>query len=120
MNKLIECPECGETLHSDCWTVGRKLQQRCDCGWSGELRIPGIIPIEDTKTISVNQFSGFNYEIFDKYGHITTYSRSYDSKIEARKEMEDDLAKHNKHPDMAPCTAILWPDKVMVTGEVVN
>ena len=119
MAKLRKCPECGESL-SDCWTVGRKLQQRCDCGWKGEPRIPEIQVIEDTKTISVNQFSGYNYEIFDKYGHITTYSRSYYNKIEAEKEMKDDLVKHNKSTDMSPCTAILWPDKVIVKGKILK
>ena len=117
MTKLRNCPECEESL-SDCWTVGRKLQQKCDCGWKGQPRIPEIQVIEDTKIISVNQFFGFNYEIFDKYGHITTYSRNYHNKIEAEKEMKDDLIKHNKFPDMAPCIAILWPDTVIVHGEV--
>ena len=107
MSKKLKCPDCGEPLHSDCWTTGRKLQQKCDCGWRGQPRIPEIQRIEDTKTISVNQFSGFNYEIFDKYGHITTFSRSYYSEEEAIKEMRDDLAKHNKWSDYAPCTAIL-------------
>jgi len=118
MNKLRKCPDCGESLHSDCWTTGRKLQQRCDCGWEGEPRTPEIIPIKDTKTISVNQFSGFNYEIFDKYGHITTCSRSYYDKKSALKAMKDDLTQHNKSLDMSPCTAILWPDRVIVKGEV--
>lgn len=119
-NKLLlkECPDCGMAVH-DCWTKGRKLQQRCDmCGWGGEPRVPETIAIKDTKNIRVGQFYGFHYEIFDKYGHISTISSYYQTEEEAVKEMKDSLARRNKQPDLAPCTAVLWPNVVAIKGEV--
>ena len=112
------CPACGGSL-GDRWVANRKLQQYChDCDWKGTPRVPEKQAIKDTKTISVDQFSGFNYQIFDKYGHITTFSRSYYTKEEAAKAMKDDLDNHNKSLDLSPCTAVLWPDRVTVKGEV--
>jgi len=118
MPKIKNCPDCGEELHSDCWAGGRKLQQKCsECDWKGEPRIPDTQKIKSTKKICAGMFYGYHYEIFDKYGHISTSSRYYDSKKEAHKEMMEDLTKENTWPDYSPCTAILWPSEVTVKGE---
>ncbi|MFA5299609.1 MAG: hypothetical protein WC389_15580, partial [Lutibacter sp.] len=103
--KIKTCPECGSTLGSDCWTTGRKLMQRCDCGWKGEPRIPETLPIQDTKNVRVGQFWGYHYEIFDKYNHLLTSSRYYGTEKETLEEMQSDLTHSNKSPDMAPCKA---------------
>ena len=119
VEKVRECPDCGETLRSDCWTAGRKLQQRCEkCGWKGEPRVPETREIKSTKEVMAGQFYGFHYQIFDKYGYYLTISRYYDTKEDATKKMNDDLARDNTQLDLAPCTAILWPNMVTVTGEV--
>jgi hypothetical protein len=120
-NKLIKCPDCGEPLGTDCWVAGRKLQQRCDeCGWQGEPRIPETVKIKTTKEVQVNMFGGFYYEAFDKYGHLLIASRSYDTEPEAIQELKKDLARCNKSADVAPCTAVLWGNKVTVKGRVFN
>lgn len=117
--KIKECPECGERLHSDCWIQGRMLQQHCEeCGWKGKPRIPETQEIKDTREARTGQFYGWHYEIFDKYGHYLTISRYYPTRKEATDEMDRQLTRDNEQPDLSPCTAILWPDKVLVQGEI--
>jgi hypothetical protein len=117
----MECPKCGSDDLYDRWTSGRKLQRGChDCTWQEPPRTPEIQPIKNTKFIAANQFSGFHYEIYDQYGHAATFSRSYRTAEEARDELLKDLTKKNKNPDYAPCTGILWPDKVEVVGEIIR
>ncbi len=117
--KLENCPECESDDLGDHWVKGRKLQQYChDCGWKGEPRIPEIEEIKTTKRVQVNQFHGFNYEIFDRYGCIMIHSQSYHTKKEAEVALKGDLQRNEKEEIGGPCTAILWPDVVTVNGEV--
>jgi hypothetical protein len=117
----MECPNCGSDYISDRWVAGRKLQRSCnDCGWKEKPRTPDRRVIKNTKFIKANQFQGFHYEVYDQYGHETTFSRSYGTAEEARVELLNELSKLNKHPNYAPCTGILWPDRVEVVGEVVR
>ena len=118
---LQECPECGSDDIHDHWVKGRKLQRGCDdCSWKEPPRTPEIQVIKTTKSISVNQFPGFCYEAYDRYGHIMCHSRSYDTKEEARKALIKDLTNANKNPGYAPCSGVLWPDEVEVVGEFVQ
>jgi hypothetical protein len=119
MTKLKECPICGGSL-VECWTEGRTLRQECvDCIWKGTPRIPEKQKIRTTKDIFVDQFNGFNYEIFDKYGCIMAHSKTYYNKKEAIKALKKDIEHDNKYPEYgAPVTGILWPDVITVTGEV--
>jgi hypothetical protein len=121
--EITECPRCGGTDLHDEWVSGRKLQLRCgdsDCRWKEKPRVPETLPILSTKTVRANQFSGFCFESYDKYGHILCHSRSYDTREEAVEELIKHLSKWNKNPDYAPCTGILWPDRVEVVGEVIK
>jgi hypothetical protein len=117
--EITECPNCGsDDLHNR-WTSGRKLQRGCNsCSWKETPRVPETKEIKDTKFISVDQFYGFVYEIYDKYGYIIIYSKTYRTSKEAKEAIIEELAKLNKSPIYAPCTGILWPDKVEVSGEV--
>ena len=117
-SKLEFCPECAESL-GDQWVKGRRLQQYCEqCSWKGLARIPERLEIKTTKNINANMFSGFHYEIFDKYGHIMTISRSYDDKSKATEKMNIELARGKCDEDAGPYVAILWPDSVAVVGEI--
>jgi hypothetical protein len=117
----MRCPKCGSDDLYDHWVSGRKLQRGChDCTWKEPPRTPEIQPIESRRFIKANQFYGFHFEIYDKYGHMSTSSRSYNTKEEAREELVEMLSRQNKNPGYAPCTGILWPDKVEVVGEVVR
>jgi hypothetical protein len=49
-----------------------------------------------------------------------SYSRSYDTIERAREALIKELTAWNKNPDYAPCTGILWPAKVGITGEVIR
>jgi hypothetical protein len=119
---LQKCPKCGSDDLYDRWTSGRKLQLGChDCSWEEPPRTPELQVIKNTKSILANQFSGFCFEVYDKYGHITTYSRSYSTREKAKEELIKELTMRNKnHPDYAPCSGVLWPDKVEVIGEVIK
>jgi len=117
--KLENCPECESNDIGDQWVKGRKLQQYChDCEWKGEPRIPEIKTIKTTKKVQVDQFPGFNYEIFDRYGHAMVYSRSYHTEKEAENVLKEKLRHYGEYHDAGPCTAILWPDVVTVKGKV--
>ena len=118
--KVDKCPDCGSTDLGDRWTSGRKLTQCChddDCNWVGPARIPEKIPIRSTKHIAVSRFGGFEYEIYDRYGHTTTLSRTYSNQAEALKAMDRDLQQGEKSPDAGPYTGILWPATVEAIGK---
>jgi hypothetical protein len=118
--EITHCPRCGSDDLYDRWVSGRKLQRGCnDCPWKKPPRVPEIQPIKNTRFVWANQFSGFCYETYDKYGHTMSHSRSYDTKEKAREELIKELNRWNKNPDYAPCTGILWPDRVEVHGEVI-
>lgn len=121
--KFNVCPECECEDLGDRWVADRKLQQYCrdqDCHWKGEARIPEQQEIETKKVVPANHFSGFQYTLFDKYGHVTTLSRSYGTEAEALKEMQEDMERSNR-PEHAyngsSCTGVLWPSVVTVHGK---
>ena len=117
--KFTKCPKCGSRHLTDRWKKNRKLQQSCDeCKWQSPIRTPEIIKIETIKRVIVNQFNGFCYEVFDKYGHIMTYSRSYNKKKEAEFYLFQEMTRGKEDRDAGPYTGILWPDVVCVKGEV--
>ena len=117
--KLNKCPNCGNRHLSDRWKIKRKLQQSCDeCGWQGKIRTPEIIEVGASKEVVANQFYGFCYEVFDRYGHIMTHSRSYDKKKEAKSALLQEITRGGKDKDAGPYSGVLWPDVVHVQGEV--
>jgi len=117
--KVDKCPKCGSTDLGDQWADGRKLKQRChdDCNWVGPARVPEKIPIRSTRSVCVSQFAGFEYEIFDRYGHISTSSQTYSTEASAFKAMERDIQQGENDPDAGPYTGVLWPSVVKVTGK---
>lgn len=117
--KRKTCPKCETINLGDRWVAGRKLQQYCrECLWKGEPRIPELIKKIDTKEIMVNYFDGFNYEIFDKYGHNLLSSKYYSTKTEAIASLKKQLKLCNSDPLVSPCTGIFWPNVITVKGEI--
>lgn len=117
--KFERCPKCGYDTLSDNWKPKRLLQQCCpDCNWQGPLRTPEQKIIEEIKYININYFSGFIYEIFDRYGHLYISSRSFEAKKDAELEMKEYLKKGESDPNAGPYIALLWPDKIKVKAEV--
>lgn len=117
----MECPKCGSDDLYNRWVAGRKLQRGChDCSWKEKPRTPDIRVIRNTKTIMVNQFPGFCFETYDRYGHILGHSKSYSTEAKAKEELIKELTTCNKNPDYAPCAGVLWPDKVEVVGEFIR
>ena len=118
--KVDKCPKCSSTDLGDRWQAGRRLKQYChdeDCNWVGPARIPEKIPIRSTRSVSVNGFGGFEYEVFDRYGHCSTSSRTYSTEAQAFKEMERDIQQGENNPDAGPYTGVLWPSTIKVTGK---
>ena len=116
--KVKECPNCGSTNLGDYWCIGRKLQQFCreeDCTWKGKPRIPEKIPITNTKELRIGNFPGWDYEIYDKYGHTETISCSYDTRADALKELKRDLMNGEQDKDAGPYTGVLFHTPVRVT-----
>jgi Zn ribbon nucleic-acid-binding protein len=113
----VKCPNCNSTDIGDRWVADRKLQRYCrDCNWHEKSRIPEKLRIQTTRFVEANQFPGFCYSIFDRYGHGSSFSRSYDKRADALAELEDELKRCAKSPG-APFTGILWPAVVKVRGQ---
>lgn len=116
--KVKVCPQCGNDDLNDYWRNGRKLQQSCsECDWKGEERTPEKQRIVFTKKVMTGQFGGWHYEIYDQYGHVTTYSKTYSERSKALEELTKHIEQQEKSPNCGPCTAILWPPFVIVKGE---
>lgn len=115
---MFECPNCGETDLGDEWCAERKLRQFCrECGWRGKLRIPEKRKITVTKKVYVDDF-GWNYLVYDRYGHVFIDSATYDSKAEAIKELQEDLI-HGIDAFGGPYTGVLFnvPGNVVLKGD---
>jgi hypothetical protein len=124
--KFGNCPECGCKDLGDRWVSGRKLQQYChdghddNCHWVGTPRIPETIPITPYKDLRVDNFKGWDYIIYDKYGHVSTYSRSYVTEEEATKILEAELNREYPNDPAAPYTGVLFftPHTVKLEGKI--
>lgn len=123
VQKVKECPRCGSTSLGDRWCSERKLQQYCtedECEWRGQPRIPEKRRITNTKKLRVDDFYGWDYIIYDRYGHVSTISRSFDTEGDATKEMEADLKRGEVNTDAGPYTGVLFhtPSSVILKGKM--
>lgn len=125
--KLNVCPKCGSKNLGDRWAMGRKLEQYCngpdgeDCTWVGEPRIPEKKRITNTDTLRLDEFFGWHYIVYDRYGHVQTDSATHDTRAEAMKALEEDLTPREGYDDpAAPLTAVLFnvPSHVSVKGKM--
>lgn len=123
--KVKTCPKCGFSSLGERWSRGRMLEQYCHdpeemgCHWVGEPYTPPKRRITNKDTLRIDEFHGWHYIIYDKYGHVQTDSATYGSKSEALKEMEDDLKPKRDYVDpAAPLTAVLFfvPSSVTIEG----
>lgn len=120
--KIKSCPKCGCTNLGERWANGRKLEQYCDgedCYWKGEPYTPPKRRITNTTDLMIDNFSGWHYIVYDKYGHVQTDSETYDTRAEAMHEMEDDITPKECYDDpAAPYTAVLFnvPSTVTIKG----
>ena len=122
MKQNKKCPKCNGAI-SDRWCVGRKLQYFCqneDCDWEAAPRMPSKRKITNTKTCILHSFSGWDYIIYDKYGHTMVVSRTYNTPKEAMIEMGRVLLQGEKDVCCGPYTAVLFhtPVQVTITGEM--
>lgn len=125
--KLKVCPKCGGKNLGDRWAKGRMMQQYChgvydedtNCGWVGEPRIPEKRRITNKDTLRIDDFHGWHYLIYDKYGHLQTDSATHDTRAEAMEALEEDMTPKEGYVDpAAPLTAVLFfvPANITIKG----
>jgi pectin methylesterase-like acyl-CoA thioesterase len=132
MKKYNKCPKCDSYQLGERWCKGRKLQQYCyndnvndenvECGWEGEPRTPEQKAIGVTHRVFINSFSGWNYIIYDKFGHPMISSRYFESEKNAIDKLNDDLKKGLKDKSAGPYTGVLFytPSSILIEGRVFN
>lgn len=123
--KVKACPKCGNTSLGERWCKGRKLEQYCngpdgeDCYWVGEPYTPPRRRITRLDTLRIDEFYGWHYIVYDKYGHVQTDSATHDTRKEAMEALEEDLTPRPGYVDpAAPLTAVLFkvPSRVTIKG----
>jgi hypothetical protein len=125
--KLKSCPTCGNTSLGERWANGRKLTQFCNgyddyqgdtCSWVGEPYTPPKRRITTTKNLQVMDFSGWDFTVYDKYGHVMTLSRTYGTNTAAMKELEHELEQGERDVNAGPYTGVLFktPVRVVLQG----
>ena len=120
VKKFKYCPECGGHNLGDRWCRGRKLQQYChSCEWKSEIRTPEKKKITNQRDLRIDEFYGWSYILYDRYGHVTMYSATHNSEKKARKEMEGDMQRM-KSLDETPITGVLFfvPFFVTIKGKM--
>ena len=126
--KIKTCPKCGSTQVGEQWVKGRMLQQHCYigdgdefCGWKGEPYTPPKKRITNKTQLRIDEFSGWHYIVYDKYGHVHTDSATFDTKAEALGELQGDLIPKQGYDDpAAPLTAVLFnvPSHITIKGQM--
>lgn len=127
--KLKVCPKCGSKNLGDRWTRHRKLEQYCcneendygeECNWVGEPRTPERRRITNMKALRIDDFYGWDFIIYDRFGHESTLSQTFDTEKEALKDMEEDLKRGEKDVDGGPYTGVLFktPARVILKGQM--
>lgn len=118
------CPTCGCDSLGERWTMGRQLEQYCrdyDCSWRGQPYTPPKRRIINTTKLRIDNFHGWHYIVYDKYGHVSTDSATHDTREEAMKELESDITPKEGYDDPAsPYTAVLFnvPSSVTIKGKM--
>jgi hypothetical protein len=125
--KLKSCPKCGCNDLGEIWTKGRMLRQYCrdenemGCIWEGEPYTPELQSITNMMEISINDFPGWHYIVYDKFGHVAISSGTYHNHEEALEKLKNDITPKEGYNDpAAPYTAVLFnvPQYVTIKGEI--
>jgi len=114
------CPKCESRDLGDQWVgPGRTLQQYCrNCDWEGTKRVPEQKIVHTKKEIKVNQFYGFEYHLFDRFGHIMVYSKTYPNEKAAELDLEREIERGKKDVEAGPYKGVLWPATTVVEGKL--
>jgi len=119
--KRTDCPVCGCDNLRDMWCRGRRLRLECStCNWVDNERVPEQRVIKATRKVLAGFHGGHTFEVFDRYGHVKMSSRSYPTADEARAALEREIEAGRSNETAGPYTGILWPDTVLVQGEVIE
>jgi len=122
---IDRCLKCGSSVRT-LWTPGRKLERVCNayaCEWRSEPYTPPKQPIRTVKSVDAG---GWEYEMFDQYGHTAVMSQSYGSRAAcvaaALKDIKQTSAprKDGTPSPYGECSAVVWPPTVQVKGTLVK
>jgi hypothetical protein len=132
--KVKACPRCSCENLGERWAKGRQLEQYCRrrndgddwdapeyCGWVGKPYEPTKRRITNTTQLWIDDFPGWHYIVYDKYGHVQTDSATQHSKKIAMKELEISLKPKPGYDDpAAPLTAVLFfvPTHITIKGKM--
>lgn len=125
--KYDKCPKCGSTYLGDRWVVGRKLQQYCyisdsdeRCNWKSDPRTPKRRPISNSKKLLVDESPGWDYIVYDKFGHVMTLSHTYSREDAALSELKRELKRGETDANAGPYTGVLFktPSSVVIRGKM--
>ena len=137
--KLDKCPQCGHDDLSDRWSSkgGRLLEQYCRgidedevlppehyeekfhdgwnmmvrvCNWVGEARTPEVQKVRTIRKYGWECDRGSLIEIFDRFGHTTSYGGNYGDDVEAY--IAKELARGLTNADAGPYKAVYWKGSV--------
>lgn len=117
---IEECPACGTSV-ATVLTDKRHLRKQCrnpECTWIGDAYVPTKRAIKATKTIYY--WSGWTYELFDKYGQPVISSHVFPTKMAATTEARTAIKKYSNDPDYGKCRAVVWPPMTNVKGTLVR
>jgi hypothetical protein len=115
----VECRKCKGTEFGSQWVGGGRVLRYycCNCGWQSAPGTPPQKEIETVKKVAV-EFGRFNYTVYDRYGWVIMYARSYDTESEAMEAMEFDLSLGRNDVEAGPYTAVMWPPFAEIQGKV--
>lgn len=118
--RVEECPDCESKLIRPRWAMKNRVEDKClECGWIGDPYLPPKQEIQTTKTIPVDRFGGYIFELYDGLGYIREHSKSYRELGECEAEAEKQLATWNLLNPDSPATVIIWPLSVTVNALTV-
>ncbi len=119
------CPACHCDDIRTVWAPKRKLQKECradDCNWKGAPYAPPRKPVVPSRVVSTGR-GGWEYTLYDQYGHVAAFSRSYGSQTACHAAALRDIEQHSDGPVghlYGECKAVVWPPTVRVQGTLVQ
>jgi len=123
--KVKSCPKCGCTELGERWSNGRKLEQYCHndedhCYWKGEPYTPPKRRITDTKELRIDDFYGWDYILYDRFGHVMTLSATESTEAKVMAELERELKRGENDKNGGPYTGVVFktPSRVILKGRM--
>jgi hypothetical protein len=106
-------------LQQYCYHSDNDYEEDNHCRWVGEPYTPPRKRITNTDTLRLDEFAGWHYLIYDKYGHLATDSATHSTREDAMEALIEDMTPKAGYDDpAAPYTAVLFnvPSHITIKG----